>query len=617
MASEEEEEEEEEIIDVLSYLIKLSSEILEVVEEAESFQFECSEVGNQVSRLREKLRSALSIIPPPYERPIRLITADASKSLHRTLTIVNKCSLRNYCHCALAFIRGRDFRKLYDLLQSSIRNLDWFLTISKTNSSTDGIFTSDTTTVGPSSILISPPPICYGDQVLSWIWTFIASLRFQVFTDRIDAANGLASIARDSDRNKSLIIEEGGIPPLLNLFKDSKDPAAQIAASTSLFHLANNQERVKMIAMELGVPIIAQVLAKSPMKVQILAANLVSTMAEHDEDVQEDLGRENVIRTLAILLSFGTISDDPKIKVTSKQSVHSVVQISKDDERKRLLSLNFGPGSGSGSPLWSDLEREERENERPETKLTLKINCAKALWKLARGSVPNCRRITETKLLFFLAKLIEREEGELMINCLMIIMYVMEAAETNTSLRRAAFKMNSSAAKAVLEQLLRLSKKEPPSLQIPAITSIGSLARSFTARHHEIVGLLVELLSHKNEDVATEAAISLGKFACEENFLSLEHSKAIIEFNAVPSLMRLLRGNKWSQRHALNLLCYLAISQGESRDLQEARGLVAASGKNHVELKELVSQAINSLDTRPSRSSSRGSLNLKRTFHRA
>ncbi|KAM7464656.1 hypothetical protein LguiA_032777 [Lonicera macranthoides] len=181
-----------------------------------------------------------------------------------------------------------------------------------------------------------------------------------------------------------------------------------------------------MIAMELGVPIIALVLAKSPMKVQILAANLVATMAEHNEDVQEDLGRENVIRTLGILFSFGTIFYDPKIKVTSRQSVHSVVQISRDDERKRLLSLNSEPGSGlglgSGSTLWSDLEREERENERPETKLTLKINCDKALWKLARGSVPNCRRITETKLLFFLAKLIEREEGELMINCLMIIM---------------------------------------------------------------------------------------------------------------------------------------------------------------------------------------------------
>ncbi|KAM7464657.1 hypothetical protein LguiA_032778 [Lonicera macranthoides] len=112
----EEEEEEEEIINVLSYLIKLSGEILKVVEEAESFQFECSEVGNQVVRLREKLHSSLSIFPPTYERPLCLITTDASKSLHRTLTIVNKCSLRNYCHCTLGFIRGGDFRKLYDLL---------------------------------------------------------------------------------------------------------------------------------------------------------------------------------------------------------------------------------------------------------------------------------------------------------------------------------------------------------------------------------------------------------------------------------------------------------------------------------------------------------------------
>ncbi|KAL0297019.1 UNVERIFIED_CONTAM: hypothetical protein Scaly_0916900 [Sesamum calycinum] len=218
---------------------------------------------------------------------------------------------------------------------------------------------------------------------------------------------------------------------------------------------------------------------------------------------------------------------------------------------------------------------------------------------LARGSVPNSRRITETKGLLCLAKLVEMEEGELQSNCLMTITEITAAAESNADLRRATFKTNSPAAKAVVDQLLRVIKdSDDPRLQGAAIRAIGSLARTFPARETRVVGPLVEVLGHRNQDVAVEAAVALGKFACPDNFLCVEHCKTIIEFRGVPPLMRLLRGNERAQLHGLILACYLAIHVGKSEDLERAGLLNAFEGVDraliaqHPELKELIPQAI-------------------------
>ncbi|KAK9276875.1 hypothetical protein L1049_006412 [Liquidambar formosana] len=198
-----------------------------------------------------------------------------------------------------------------------------------------------------------------------------------------------------------------------------------------------------------------------------------------------------------------------------------------------------------------------------------------------------------------LAKLIEKEWGELQVNCLMTIMEITAAAESNADLRRATFKTNSPAAKAVVDQLSRVIKEaDSPSLQIPAIKSIGSLARTFPARETRVIGPLVTQLSHRNQEVATEAVVSLCKFACPDNFLCMEHSKAIIEFNGVQPLMKLLRGNERTQLHRLFLLCYLATHAGNSEALEQGRVLNALDGADrsvtgqHPELRELVSKAI-------------------------
>lgn len=500
-----------------------------------------------------------------------------------------------------------DFRKTQSLLDASIADLRWLL----------GILDRD------SGIALSLPPIASTDPILSFVWSFIAALYYGDLSDRIEAATELSSLALDNDRNKKIIAEEGGVVPLLNLLKESSSPDAQMAAAKALLNMADDQDAVRLIGKEVGIPVIVQVFGKSPMRVQILVANLISRMVEHDPVSQEDFGRENVIRPLVMLLSFETFVDDVDERGHSL-GIHSIVKMNKEME-KNSENLKHGHGlslsketerntenSKNGRRLswsWSFCSdgsggrggnyRKERENEDPEMKLTLKVACAEALWMLARGSALNSMRITETRGLLCLAKLIEKNQGELQMNCLMAIMEITTAAEVSADLRRAAFRTNSPAAKAVVDQLLRVIKEfDSPSPQIPAIKSIGSLARTFPARETRVIGPLVERLSHTNLNVAAEAAISLGKFACPENFLHVQHSTTIIEFNGVPPLMRLLRAGEGPQLHALILLCYLAMHAGNTEDLEQARVLIALEEANRMEvsqnheLRELLPKAI-------------------------
>ncbi|KAH1098270.1 hypothetical protein J1N35_015191 [Gossypium stocksii] len=597
--------EEKRIEDELSYPIMLAERVRAAADEAESFKVDCGEVGKLVDRLSQMLRTLVrstTSVQSLYERPIRRVVSEVSKNLERALTLVRKCKRQSILRRVVRITSATDFRKVLNLLDASIGDMKWLMGVLDTenNGTASGIF-------------LSLPPIASNDPIISWVWSYIATVQMGQLTDRIEAANNLASLARDNDRNKKITVEEGGIPPLLKLLKESSSADAQIAAANALLVLANEQERVRSIVDEMGVPIVVQVLGDSLMKVQIPVAKLVVRMAEHDPVAQEDFARENVIRPLVTLLSFETFVEDSKT-LLGKQSIHSIVQINKEMEKfssagSTSRNYSYRPYSNSYSNLHMEgssrggNHRKERENEKPEVKLQLKINCAEALWMLAKGSVSNSRRITETKGLLCLAKLVEKEQGELQYNCLMAIMEITAAAESNSDLRRAAFKTNSPAAKAVIDQLLRVIKElDSPILQVPAIRSVGSLARTFPARETRVIGPLVTQLGNKDQEVAVEAAIALQKFASPENFLCMDHSKSIIEFNGVPPLMRLLRCGDKAQLHGVVLLCYLAIHAGDNKALEQARVLTALEGADrtvvgqHPDLKELVTKAIYQLN---------------------
>ncbi|KAJ0679823.1 putative adaptor protein Cbl domain superfamily [Helianthus annuus] len=565
---------------LLSILLLLSDQIRHAITDSKSYKLECTEVGKLIDHLSKMLRSFVrftTTTPSFYDRPVRRVFSDLTRNLTRALTLVRKCRRRSIFLRVVTIVSTSEFRKLFSLLDASIGDMKWLISIYDV-----GTDKSDT------GVVLSLPPIASNDPIIAWVWSYISSLYLSPLSVKIEVANELCSLANDNDRNKKMIVEEGGIPPLLKLLKEESNFEAQIAAAVTLFNLVNNEDRARLVTSESGVPVIVQCLHKAPIRVQVSVVKLIARMAENDEVSQEAFARENVIRPLVTLLSFDTVDN-----LYERQSIHSVYKMNKIGSMANSLSA---------TTTWS-INRKERENEPSELKLELKTCCARALWMLSRGNLANSKLLTETKGLLVLAKLIETETGELQTNCLMNVMEIAAAAESNPELRRAAFRTNSPAAKAVVDQLLRLvQESEIAGIKIPAIKSIGSLARTFPARETRVIGPLVKQLSHQNPEVVTEAAIALGKFASPDNFLCTEHSKTIIEFDGVIPLMRLLRGNERTQHHALVLLCYLAMHAGNNEALVQARVLTALEGADksivgqHSQLRQLIMEAIHQLN---------------------
>ncbi|XP_054804989.1 uncharacterized protein LOC129308043 [Prosopis cineraria] len=578
-------EDERTIQEELSFPILFGDRVIKAAKEAESSKPDCSELAKQVEHLSTMLRSIVrlaSTTPSLYEPPVRRIVAEVSKNLERALTLVRKCKKHSgVLRQVFSITSTADFRKVSTLLESSIGDMKWLLSI----------FDSD------GGIELTLPPIASNDPILAWVWSYTATIQMGQLKDRAEAANELASIAKDNERNKIIIMEESGILPLLKLLKESASPDAQLAAANALVNIATDQERVVgFIVASLGVPILVQVLGDSPMRVQVAVANLVSKMAEQGQIAQEEFVRANVTRPLISLLSMDTVLSDPMLQA-GRASIHSLV-VNLSSSGSSSFSANSDHGSSKGSGNY----RREREVESSDMKKKIKISCAEALWKLSRGSLSTSKKITETKGLLCLAKMIETETGILQLNCLMAIMEITAVAESNADFRRVAFKPTAPAAKAVVDQLLRVIQQETnPALQIPSIKSIGSVARNFPGKVPQIIGPLVAQLGNREVDVAIEAAIALGKFVCPENYNFSYHSNTIMEFNGVPSLMRLLRVNDRAKKHGLVLLCYLAIHVGNSKVLEQEHALSTLEGlarpviAQHPELRDLFTKAIHNL----------------------
>ncbi|GLT29112.1 hypothetical protein SLA2020_039980 [Shorea laevis] len=512
-------EEEKSVQEEVSLLILLAERVIKSAQEAESSKLDCAELARQIDRLSQMLRSFVrlsSAAPSLYDRPVRRIAADITKTLDRALSLARKCRHGGPLRHLFSITATADFRKVSNLLDSSIGDMRWLLSL----------FDSEETNRS------LPPIAASNDPILAWVWSYISTIHMGNLKDRVGAANELASPAKDNDRNKKIIVEEDGIPPLLKLLKEGASPEAQIAAVNALYNIGTDQERVRMIVDVTGLPIIVGVLGEAPMRVQIPIANLVARMAELDPFAREGFVIENVTRPLISLLSMDLVLDVVK-QLPGKASIHSIVQLNREIARtQRYLnspahSSSFSSSDGSSRGGHHKKEK-EREAETPELKLKLQVSCAEALWKLSKGNISTSRRITETKGLLCLAKIIEKEIGDLQFNCLMTVMEITMVAECNAELRRAAFKTNSPAAKAVFDQLLRVIQEEnSPALQIASIRSIGCLAKTFPARETRVIGPLVSKLRSMNVDVTMEAAIALRKFACPDNFNSSEHSKAI------------------------------------------------------------------------------------------
>lgn len=415
-----------------------------------------------------------------------------------------------------------------------------------------------------------------------------------------------------------LIIEEGGVPPLLKLIKDGESDGQENAAR-AIGLLGRDAESVEHVMHVDVSSAFVKVLKDGPMKAQTAVAWAVSELAKNYPKCQDLFAQHNIIRFLVSHLAFETVEEHSKYSVSSTvnnkpTSFHAVVMASKNNNNENVENVDGGGHNDENTesnirishPLkktpnqnhhhhhhsyYSAINTKGRESEDPETKAKMKAMAARALWYLSKGNSSICKSITESRALLCFAILLEKGREDIQYNSAMAIMEITAVAEKDAELRKSGFKPNTSAYKAIIDQILRvISKGDTQSnLLIPCIKTVGNLARTFRSTETRMIGPLVKLLEDGigDDDVAREAAATaLAKFVCIENYLQVEHSKAMISEGGAKHLIQMVYfGEAKVQKEGLVVLSYMAMHVPDSEELAKAEVLTVlewASKQGHV-----------------------------------
>ncbi|KAL1569728.1 hypothetical protein AAHA92_01169 [Salvia divinorum] len=591
--------------------IQLTDQVTKAADEAATFKQECAELKSKTEKLAALLRQAARASNDLYERPTRRIVDETVQVLDKALSLVLKCRGNGLMKRVFTIIPAAAFRKMSSQLENSIGDVSWLLRVS---ASADD----------RADEYLGLPPIAANEPILGLIWEQIAILYTGSVDDRADAAASLVSLARDNDRYGKLIIEEGGVGPLLRLIKEGKQEGQENAAR-AIGLLGRDPESVEHMTHAGVCSVFAKILKEGPMKVQAVAAWAVAELAAYYPKCQDLFAQHNIIRLLVSHLAFETVQEHSKYTVVSKAtSMHAAVVLASNgaaadhhlDDEKTLMPRPLGSGggsikqpnqmynvvtttmsavkpnsggnNGSGGGKVSSLHNNHlhhpsislsgasnraREMEDPATKAHMKSMAARALWHLAKGNSAICRSITESRALLCFAVLLEKGPAEVQFNSAMALMEITAVAEGDAELRRSAFKPNSPACKAAVDQLFRILEKGESELLIPCIKAIGNLARTFKATETRMISPLVRLLDEREVEVSREACVALTKFACTENYLHLDHAKAIIEAGGAKHLVQLVYFEQVVQSSALVLLCNIAMHVPDSEELARAEVL--------------------------------------------
>eukprot|EP00249_Psilotum_nudum_P017171 c26192_g1_i1 orf=1-1569(-) len=519
---------ESEIEEILAVPVVLTDTLRRGADEAESYKQECAELKKQADKLAYLIRAVARISVDGgrlYTRPTGRIMQELEKSLNKALALVAKCKKNGFFKRVITITSANDFKRVNALLDNGIGDITWLLNVSATGDDRSGF--------------VGLPPVASMDPMLAFVWGHIALLQRGNEEEKEDAANALASVAKDNQRNGRIIVEELGVPHLLNLLSHGTLSAAETAAR-ALGYLARDRNNVNQMVADGAVIVFVKVLTDSPMKVQARTAWALAEMLSREPGVQEEFHQHGIIKPLVSLLAFETLDETSKTNVTmlslvassmaankagiltptrqeNEQNVATVEEnhfdkppssdsllINKQKSPSNTIKTGsvLGKTSPTGFPYpnagnkhlipvrtengrgltpW-ELNRRRRGKEDPQVKTELKAEAARSLWMLAKGNSKTSKSITETKALHCFAKLMETGRGVLQWNSLMAVTDIAVVAEHDADLRRTAFKMSSPAAKAVVEQLLRLIEEGNPDLQVPCIKTIGCLSRTFPAR---------------------------------------------------------------------------------------------------------------------------------------
>ncbi|KAL8472436.1 hypothetical protein ACS0TY_029591 [Phlomoides rotata] len=582
--------------------IQLTDQVIKAADDAATFKQECTDLKSKTEKLAALLRQAARASNDLYERPTRRIVDDTVQVLDKALALVLKCRRGNgLMKRVFTIIPAAAFRKMSTQLENSIGDVSWLLRVSASADDRGDEY-------------LGLPPIAANEPILCFIWEQIAILYTGSVDDRADAAASLVSLARDNDRYGKLIIEEGGVGPLLKLVKEGK-LEGQESAAKAIGLLGKDPESVEHM-IHVGVcSVFAKILKEGPMKVQATVAWAVAELTAHYPKCQDLFAQHNIIRLLVSHLAFETVQEHSKYTVVSKAtSIHAAAVVLSNsnpnngvpkvhdlDDDKSLLphpllgnkqpnqmynvvTTTMSTKGTNGvknhqqnhhqSLSLAGANNRAREMEDPEIKANLKAMSAKALWHLARENSPICRSITESRALLCFAVLLEKGSEEVEHYSAMALMEITAVAETDSELRRSAFKPNSPACKAVVDQLYRVVEKGDSDLLNPCIKAIGNLARTFKATETRMISPLVKLLDEREAEVSKEACVALAKFASPDNYLHLDHCKAIIAAGGAKHLVQLAYfGEQIVKKCALILLCYIAMHVPDSEELARAEVL--------------------------------------------
>ncbi|XP_060190066.1 uncharacterized protein LOC132619124 [Lycium barbarum] len=599
---------------ILTKPIQLADQVTKAADEAQSFKQDCLDIKFKTEKLAALLRQAARASNDLYQRPTKRIIEDTEQVLQKALSIVTKCRANGLVKRVFTIIPAAAFRKMTSLLENSIGDVSWLLRVSA-NASERG------------DEYLGLPPIAANEPILCLIWEQIAILYTGLPDQRTDAAASLVSLARDNDRYGKLIIEEGGVGPLLKLLKEGKLEGQENAAQ-AIGLLGRDPESVEHMVHAGVCSVFAKILKEGPMKVQSVVAWAVAELASHYPKCQDLFQQHNIVRLLVSHLAFETVQEHSKYTIISKAtSIHAVVLASNNnsnvnkkakEEDAKTTHIPHPLGNNKSNQMHNVItatmsmkgltkttpqqnlvngvnvnnvvkqnhfnqsnvcstgagNNKGRENEDPATKAYMKAMAAQALWKLAKGNSSICRSITESRALLCFAVLLEKGTDDVKYNSSMAVMEITAVAERDSDLRRSAFKPNTTACKAVVDQLLRIIEKGDSDLLIPCINAIGNLARTFRATETRMISPLVKLLDVPEPGISKEAAIALTKFACSDNYLHMDHSKAIINAGGAKHLIQLVYfGEQKVQGPALVLLCYIALHVPDSEALAQAEVL--------------------------------------------
>jgi hypothetical protein len=639
---------------ILTKPIQLADQVIKAAGEASLSKQDCLEIKSKSEKLAGLLRQAARASSDLYERPTSRIVDETNQVLEKALALVQKCRANGLMKRVFTIIPAAAFRKMSLQLENSNGDVSWLLRVSASAESRGDEY-------------LGLPPIAANEPILGLIWEQIAILYTGSLDERSEAAASLVSLS-ENDRYGKLIIEEGGIGPLLKLVKDGK-VEGQENATRALGLLGRDPESVEHMIGAGACSVFAKMLKEGPMKVQAVVAWAVSELVEHNSKCQDLFWQHNVIRLLVGHLAFETIQEHSKYAIPSnKPTLINAVEMASNNTKKPIeddekighvhhptghkqqpqqpirmhtvvantMALK-GQSPTKPPPLHSNGSTvshtngkqnynvghqnqhqhsvslsKGRESEEPATKTYMKKMAARALWLLAKGNPPVCRSITESRALLCFAALLEKGPEEVQFESAMALMEITAVAEQDPELRKSAFNPNSLACKAVIVQLLNIAEKGDSELLIPCVKAIGNLARTFRATETRIVKPLVRLLDEREAEVSKEATLALTKFACTENYLHVDHCKAIINAGGAKHLIQLVYFGQSLQISATILLCYIAKHVPDNEELADAQVLTVlewASKQPSLNQNEKVEALLEEAKNRLELYQSRGSRN--------